>query len=140
VDETNVPAAGAPGAGPGGEPGGHEIIDEARTVRPYTLTGGRTRPLREDLPIESLVSAQTGQEGVRRTPERDRIVELTLGRLLSIAELSAYLHLPLGVIRVLVGDLAEEGSVLIHRPSETVRDPAGNLEVLESVLNGITAL
>lgn len=128
-----------PGAGPGPGPG-HELIDEARTVRPYTLTGGRTRPLLDDLPIESLVSAAPQPPSVRRTPERDQIVELTLGRMLSIAELSAYLHLPLGVIRVLVGDLAEEGSVQIHRPSETVRDPASNLEVLESVLNGITAL
>lgn len=121
-------------------PQSEELVDEARTVRPYTLTGGRTRPLHDDLPIESLVDAQTPSSEIRGTPERATIVEMTTVGLLSIAELSAYLHLPLGVVRVLVGDLAEEGVVIVHRPSETVADPASNLEVLESVLNGISAL
>ena len=60
--------------------------------------------------------------------------------MLSVAELSAHLHLPLGVVRVLVGDLADEGRVVVHRPSATTANPAADLKVLESVLNGISAL
>jgi len=58
-----------------------------------------------------------------------------------VAEISAHLALPLGVVRVLVGDLADSGLVVVHAgasPSE--RTPAANLKVLESVLDGISAL
>ena len=58
----------------------------------------------------------------------------------SVAELSAHLSLPLGVVRVLVGDLADEGLVVVHTGSPTAAPPAANLKVLESVLDGISAL
>ena len=117
-----------------------ELLDDARTVRPYTVTGGRTRAGREDLPMESLVRTITDPAEVTGAVERRRILELTRDTMLSVAELSAHLHLPLGVVRVLVGDLADEGRVVVHRPSATTANPAADLKVLESVLNGISAL
>ncbi len=120
-----------------------EAPDDGRAVRPYTLTGGRTRGSSRHLPIEALVRA-VGAEDPAPSPERARIVEMSAERMLSIAELSAHLKLPLGVVRVLVDDLVEAGVVVVHGPAGSgpaaAGAPASNLKVLESVLNGISAL
>ncbi|MFN8074752.1 MAG: DUF742 domain-containing protein [Kineosporiaceae bacterium] len=118
-----------------------EDFEDASTVRPYTVTGGRTRPSSEALPIEALVRA-VGQPTPARSPEERRILELTAGQYLSIAEVSAHLKLPVGVVRVLVGDLADAELVRIDglTATESAYNPASTLSVLESVLNGISAL
>ena len=117
-----------------------EVVDEARLVRPYALTRGRTRPGRGVLPLEALVRGVAGASDTTSTPERRRIIELTTPSILSVAELSAHLSLPLGVIRVLVGDLADEGLIVVHTGSPSAAPAATNLKVLESVLNGISSL
>lgn len=118
-----------------------EAVEEQRTVRPYTVTGGRTRPRSSELPLEALVSAALGAERIGAlTAERRRIVELTAERILSVAELSAYLLVPLGVTRVLVGDLVAEGAVSVSGQPAQAPVPATDLNVLESVLHGISAL
>ena len=125
-------------------PADHEIVEEA-SVRPYALTRGRTRPSGDALPIEALVSALR-QGTVQQTPEKRRILELSGSQYLSIAELSAHVHLPVGVVRVIVGDLVDEGMVRVHGshsgPGSTTStvNSATTLSVLESVLNGISAL
>ena len=117
--------------------------DEAaveQTVRPYTVTGGRTRPSSGGPAFEALVSA-LAQPEIGMTPERRRILELTAEGFLSIAELSAHVHLPIGVVRVVVSDLAAERQVKVHSPSTTTSpEPATTISVLESVLNGISSL
>ncbi len=124
-------------------------LPETRSVRPYTMTGGRTRPRRAYLPIEALVrrvgtgptDGLDGQLAASVSPERRGILDLTTDAILSVAEISAYLALPLGVVRVLVGDLADCGRVVVHagRPPSQ-QTPAENFKVLESVLDGISAL
>jgi hypothetical protein len=113
-------------------------IEESRAVRPYTMTRGRTRPGRIDLPLEALVRSVAPDPSGRSTPERRGILQLCAGTVQSVAELSAHLSLPLGVVRVLVGDLAEEGLVVVH--TQRTQTPQSNLKVLESVLNGISSL
>jgi hypothetical protein len=45
------------------------------------------------------------------------------------------------VVRVLVGDLADDGLVFVHTGTPTSQAPASaQLKVLESVLNGISSL
>ncbi len=117
-----------------------ELDDRAGTVRPYTVTGGRTRAGSEDLPLESLVRTVTDPAHAPGVIERRRILEMTRDTMLSVAELSAHLRLPLGVVRVLVADLSDERRVVVHRPTAAMANPATNLKVLESVLNGISAL
>jgi hypothetical protein len=126
------------GAGP---PPGDEISYEERTVRPYAMTGGRTRPSGDVLPIEALVSALR-QPTAQQTAEKRRILELSGGQYMSIAELSAHVRLPVGVVRVIVGDLVDEGLARVHGSGNNspTHDPATTLSVLESVLNGISAL
>jgi hypothetical protein len=90
--------------------------EPGRLVRPYAMTGGRTRPADDDLELETLLC-------------RD---------ILSIAEISARLDLPLGVVRVLVGDMAEEGLVTVHRPASVGDRP--DLALLERVLYGLRTI
>ena len=118
---------------------------ETRTVRPYALTGGRVRSDRSDYPLEALVEmlpAAASAQGL--TPEKRAILQHASHGYISIAELSALLHLPLGVTRVVVSDLADAGYVLVHSstPVETTtgQSPALSLSVLESVLDGISSL
>lgn len=117
-----------------------EAFEDARVVRPYALTRGRTRSGRADLPLEALVRGVAGRRDPAGTTERRRILELVGAAILSVAELSAHLSLPLGVVRVLVGDLADEGLVVVHTGSPTSAAPATDLKVLESVLDGIYSL
>jgi hypothetical protein len=107
-------------------------------IRPYALTGGRTRA-GTDLPIEAMVSTTpqgTAEEG-QLTLERARIVSLCATPM-SVAEISAHLGLHLGVARVLVGDLAGEGYIAVHRPNHVGDRP--DLRLLERVLDGLQAL
>ena len=81
-------------------------------ARPYTLTGGRTRaPI--ELPIEVTVETLNGELDWEPADVRTVIVELCRDRP-SIAEISSYAALPIGVTRVLVGDLVESGHLRVH--------------------------
>jgi hypothetical protein len=53
----------------------------------------------------------------------------------SVAEVAARLHLPIGVTRILVGDMAEEGAVVVYRPAQAGGRP--DLALLERVLEGL---
>lgn len=106
-------------------------------VRPYAITGGRTRA-RNDLQIEAIVyRTPQGEQHTDRLPlERGQIVNL-LSTPLSTAEISARLQLPLGVTRVVLGDLIDEGYVAVNSRSANGRP---DLRLLERVLDGLQAL
>ncbi|MFJ8914106.1 DUF742 domain-containing protein [Amycolatopsis sp. NPDC102389] len=108
-------------------------------VRPYTRTGGRTRTA-HDLALEALVS--TSEDGRRyrgvRTPEHRQICDLCLDTR-SIAEIAAHLRLPLGVVKVIVGDMADAGLVLIHQ-TELILGDSSSRAFMERVLQGLRAL
>ena len=111
---------------------------DPRRVRPYAMTGGRTRPTHDDLEIETLVSTtSTGEQTPKLTVEQRAIAALCHD-ILSIAEVSAHLHLPLGVIRVLVGDMADEHLVMVHRPIHAGDRP--DLAMLKRVLDGLQTI
>jgi hypothetical protein len=134
-----------------------EIAQEGRLVRPYALTGGRTRSDAFDLAIEALVM-RTGAKVVLGLSSHQQELLDRSERALSLAELAAYSRLPIGVTRVLVGDLCAEGAmrVVAHglgsapeiaseltNASESeapMRLGATNIDLLERVLNGLRAL
>ena len=110
--------------------------EPGRLVRPYYMTGGRTRPAHDDLELETLVSTTALGATSPKVGGVERRAIVSLCRdLLSIAEVSARLDLPLGVARVLIGDMAEEGFVILHRPT-TVGDRP-DLALLQRVLYGL---
>lgn len=107
-----------------------------RLVRPYAITGGRTRSRSCHLAMEALVVCSAeGPTRSRLVLERRRIADLSETPV-SVAEISALLELPLGVARVLVGDMADEGLVLVSQP----RTGRPDIVLLERVLHGIRAL
>ena len=121
--------------------------EDTYAVRPYAVTGGRVSAASADLPMEALVEAASNPETLRGlTPEKKKILQLATGQYQSVAELSAHTRLPLGVVRVLVTDLAEEKYLTIHTSGtaddEATHDANGglSLSLLESVLDGIAAL
>ena len=112
--------------------------EPGRLVRPYYMTGGRARPAQHDLEIEALVSTTAqGERSPQLTVEQRAIIALCRD-LLSIAEVSARLDLPLGVARVVIGDMAAEGLVILHRPT-TVGDRP-DLALLQRVLYGLNQI
>lgn len=133
--------------------------EEVRTVRPYAVTGGRRAPSAAELPLEALVQA-LGTPTTGMTQESRRILELTSGGWLSVAELSAHVRLPVPVVRVVIGDLQRSRAVRVHAP-ELPPVPASGVgaggarpsdggtggwvpttprTLLESVLDGISTL
>ncbi|MFF9146590.1 DUF742 domain-containing protein [Streptomyces sp. NPDC055051] len=123
-------AAGSASAG-----GGHNPL-----VRPYAMTGGRTRP-RYQLAIEALVSTTADPSRLQgQLPEHQRICRLCF-EIKSVAEISALLSIPLGVARILVADLAEAGLVAIHQPGgDEAAGGQPDVTLLERVLSGLRKL
>ena len=107
--------------------------------RPYTVTGGRTRPAHDDLELETLVRTVTGiDEQLAGLGREQRTIAALCMEGVSVAEISARLDLLLGVTRVIVGDLALQGVVVLHRPRATVADAdLPPVELLERVLHGL---
>jgi len=119
-----------------GEPASHET---GSLVRPYTRTGGRTRS-DYDLAIEALVSTSDRGKAPDAAvlPEHRSICGLCMDTR-SVAEVAAHLRLPLGVARVLIGDMAGMGLVLIHQSGMVVGDRP-SIEFMERVLSGLRRL
>lgn len=121
-------------------PAGPEPVQETGSlVRPYTRTGGRTRP-DYDLAIEALIeTSERGRyEEAAALPEHRSICGLCI-ETRSVAEVAAYLRLPLGVVRVLIGDMAGLGLVMIHQSGLLMGDRP-SLAFLERVLSGLRKL
>jgi hypothetical protein len=106
-------------------------------VRPYSWTGGRTASC-VDLAVETLVSATGRPADPAAAPEHRTILKLCATPH-SVAELTALLKMPLGVARVLLGDLAAAGSVAIHRTVGSA-DVASDVALMQRVLAGLHRL
>lgn len=119
------------------------LLDQRRprrpVVRPYVLTHGRTRAAGADVPLDAAVLALVAPPALASTttPEARRIVTLCQEPI-PLAEVAARLGVPLGVARVLVGDLTAPGMVTV-RPSRPT-DAHTDARLLERLLDGIRAL
>ena len=114
--------------------------DEASLVRPYVLTSGRTAS-RVQLPLEAPI--ETLQSGpAPRWPGSDvRAKILVLGaERPSVAEIAARLSLPLGVARVLIGDLVSQGYVQVHDTLGQTSTTDERRELIGRTLRGLRAL
>jgi uncharacterized protein DUF742 len=119
---------------------GRSDADPGPFLRPYAVTDGRTEPTVPDLAVEDLVGATpaTGWTPPPWLSLEHRSITTACRQLLSVAELAARLDLPLGVTRVLVGDLASHGMVTVHRAPTHQGGPT--VALLEQVLRGLQRL
>jgi hypothetical protein len=116
--------------------GRHEA-DPGPFLRPYAMTDGRTE--RADLAIEDLIrAASAAADPLPWLSLEHRSIAIASRETLSVAELAARVDLPLGVTRVLVGDLADQGVVTVHRAPSHAGGP--DLALLEQVLAGLKQL
>ena len=118
--------------------GDWEGPDGGRVVPAYALTRGRTRSAGPVLPLEAL--ATVTHLGRRRRPglrmEQRAILDLCR-RPTSVAEVAGHLRVPVGVARVLVGDLAASGYVAVHLPRQV--DDRPDAAVVARLLDGLRA-
>src|ERR1700710_2382190 len=109
-----------------------------RIVRPYALTAGRTRAV-VGLPIEATLRLDTS--ATRRGWADDlhgKIIGICDTR--SVAEVSALLSTPLGVVRVLLGDLVQQGYIHVQATLTENSSNDDRLDLLERTLRGLRAL
>jgi hypothetical protein len=130
-------------AQPGDEPPGLEqepvLESGSAAVRPYAWTGGRTRS-GYHLEIETLVSTSPkGREHLDVLQYEHRSVAELCEHARSVAEVAALLSVPLGVAKVLLGDMAGLGLVAVHQ-SASGNGEAPDLAVMERVLSGLRRL
>ncbi|MCF3122254.1 MULTISPECIES: DUF742 domain-containing protein [Streptomyces] len=114
-------------------------------VRPYSLTGGRTR-FGHVLLVETFVAALEAPEErlelpkgslAKVMPEMRAIVEICR-RMRTVAEIAALLKMPLGVVRVLLSDLADQGKIRVYGTGHGPGQP--DRALLERVLSGLRRL
>ncbi|HXV72681.1 MAG TPA: DUF742 domain-containing protein [Acidimicrobiia bacterium] len=112
-----------------------------RMVRPYTMTGGRTSVGERPIALEALVVATA--EGVRNRHryrwESAEIIILSRKEM-AVIELAALLDVPIGVVKVLTGDLLEQGAVTVTDPPTAATEGEGYTDLLNKVLDGIKSL
>jgi Protein of unknown function (DUF742) len=118
-----------------------EPEDEAtapRVVRHFTLTAGRAHTDVE-IPFEATIRRLSLVDGTP-TPGGVHLRILEMCDTKSLAEVSANLSMPIGVVRVLVGDLVEQGHLRIQA---TITDDSSfdeRRDLIERTLRGLRSL
>ena len=120
--------------------GGDRWLDREAgpVVRPYALTRGRTRPQGAALGLIDQISTAgplvVDAKGLG--PEHRQLLSLCRTPT-AVADLASEIDLPLGVVRVLLGDLLERGVVAV---ASAARADSSEESVMRSVLDGLRAL
>jgi hypothetical protein len=117
-----------------------EWIDEAdgSLVRPYAMTGGRTRSDTLGLDLITLVVAMHPATGIDVEPEYERIMSACQFPT-SVVEVAAKVDLPLQVVKVLLSDLINQRLIVFRSPVAQTDEPPSQ-HVLQAVLDGIRKL
>lgn len=102
-------------------------------VRPYTATGGRTRPT-HTLHLTTCLITQPAARSVQMNLEHESLLMLCSGIPCSVAELAARLHQPVQVVKVLISDLLDAQALAFANPAGT-SDP--DVHLLERLLNAL---
>lgn len=114
-------AAGSPGVG-------------QTSVRPFLVTSGRTAAS-GNIGVETQVMATVrGETAVETLTFEYRDIVALCAEPLAVAEIAARLSLHLGVTRVLVTDLQQQGLVTTHAPQV---DPTDDVDIIMRVINAL---
>ena len=136
------PVAPPPAARPLEVPAVSDVPDDqgesATYIRPYAWTGGRTKS-NHVLEVETLVSTSEACQ----TARLERLEHHSIANLCqyprSVAEVGALLSVPLGVARVLIGDMADLGLITVHA-TVSKTDASSHMMLMERVLTGLRRL
>jgi hypothetical protein len=105
-----------------------------RIVRPYTITAGRTKG-NVDLPMEATLRKQEPQTRTKLSATALQVLEVCDTK--SVAEVSALVKMPIGVVRVLLSDLVEQGFVHVQATITDRSSKVERIELIERTLRGL---
>ena len=106
--------------------------DEIDLVRPYMVTGGRTQSRGPELQVETLVTTtERGRKAAENRMFEQREVLSICTKPTSIAEVASAIKVPVGVARVLVGDLIADS--LLDKASTASTDERLVRRLIEGV-------
>ena len=109
--------------------GGHDF------VRPFIMTGGRTRAERRDVRVETMLQASVADIPSGLPSEQEELLRICREPQ-SVAEVAAKLHLVLGVVAVIAGDLIATGLLDVHHT-----DPVEiELDMLTKMIERVRAI
>lgn len=115
--------------------GPEDETGRSRFVRSYTITSGRTHST-VDLPLEATLRRENAElAGVSAAALQ--VLEVCDKR--SVAECGALLKMPIGVVRVLLSDLVEHGSVRVLATITENSSKDERIELFERTLHGLRA-
>jgi hypothetical protein len=108
-------------------------------VRPYALTQGRTRPAGESFDLVATVVARRGVSADFSSLAPEHMSVLRLAQLpTTVADIASDVDLPLGVVRIILGDLRELGLIAIRTPVAMAERI--DKHTLREVLHGLRSL
>ncbi|MFC4013962.1 DUF742 domain-containing protein [Nonomuraea purpurea] len=110
--------------------------DAGPIVRPYALIRGRTRSSGDMFDLVATVRA-IGETPGDLGPEQQLILRAAR-QPISVADMAVELDLPVGVVRVLLGDMRDHGLISVTSPS--AGGSRSNERILKEVINGLRAL
>jgi Protein of unknown function (DUF742) len=125
------------GPQPPGGPGAWYDDEAGPLVRPYAMTGGRTRGNEHELNMITLVLTVAAPTDGALGWERDEILRRCRTPK-SVAEIAAAVDLPMTVVKVLISDLMDRGYVVSRSP--VLARHLQNASFLQVVLDGIEQL
>jgi hypothetical protein len=105
----------------------------------FVIAKGRALPADHEYEHTTLVTAREGAQAAARTlsPEAKAVLDLITDGFLSVAEVSGYTRLPLGIVRILLAQLAEDGLIVVRNPAP--RAERVDRELLIAVLDGLNS-
>ncbi|GAA0549469.1 DUF742 domain-containing protein [Actinomadura livida] len=117
------------------------LLDEQAgpMVRPYVMTSGRIEPTRGEFDLITLVVA-VGPEpegAIGLGPEHLAIIRLCQS-VMSVAEITGHLDLPVATVRVMLGDLLDKGFVSMQEPEPEA--DMHDIRLYKAVIDGLRAL
>ncbi|MGP4024548.1 DUF742 domain-containing protein [Actinomadura sp. 3N407] len=117
------------------------LLDEnaGPMVRPYVMTSGRMEPTRGKFDLITLVVA-VGPEpegAIGLGPEHLSIIQLCQS-VMSVAEITGHLDLPVATVRVMLGDLLDKGFVSMQEPEPEA--DMHDIRLYKAVIDGLRAL
>ena len=106
----------------------------ARFVRPYTITAGRTER-RSTCRWRPPCVACRQETTPTLSPAARQVLDACDTR--SVAEVSALVSMPIGVVRVLLSDLVEQGLVQVQATITDSSSKDERIELIERTLRGL---
>jgi hypothetical protein len=106
-------------------------------VRPYVITNGRGLPDNDQFNLITLVTTSDKPRPGHLDPEKSSLLDLCAGGLLSVAEISGHMSLPIGIVKVLLSDLSSDGYLVTRAPVPPAK--LVDVTLLQEVLDGLQA-